>query len=63
MQTINIKQKLQSGNHGSDSETKKNDDKAPGWNFAKYLIDEQGRLIGVWPSKTKPSDPEITGKL
>ncbi len=31
MQTINIKQKLQSGNHGSDSETKKNDDKAPGW--------------------------------
>jgi len=38
-------------------------DKAPGWNFAKYLIDEQGRLIGVWPSKTKPSDPEITGKL
>jgi len=33
--------------------------KAPGWNFAKYLVDEQGRLIGYWPSKVKPNDPEI----
>lgn len=31
MPTINIKQKLQSGNHGSDSETKKIDDRAPNW--------------------------------
>ena len=33
--------------------------KGPAWNFAKYLIDEQGRLIGFWPSKVKPDDPAI----
>lgn len=38
-------------------------DTSPGWNFAKYLIDEQGRLIGFWPSKVKPTDREITSKL
>ena len=36
---------------------------APGWNFAKYLVDEQGRLIGFWPSKVKPNDPQILGLL
>ena len=47
------------------SEKEKNgwNDKAPGWNFSKYLIDEQGRLIGFWPSKVKPTDKEITSKL
>lgn len=38
-------------------------DKAPAWNFAKYLIDEKGRLIGFWPSKVKPMDKEIISKL
>ncbi len=38
-------------------------DNSPGWNFAKYLIDEQGRLLGFWPSKVKPTDKEITSKL
>ncbi len=33
--------------------------KAPGWNFTKYLVDEQGRLIGYWPSKVRPNDPRI----
>ncbi|MFA5444165.1 MAG: glutathione peroxidase [Bacteroidales bacterium] len=37
--------------------------KAPGWNFAKYLVDEQGRLIGYWPSKVRPNDPEILDLL
>ncbi len=36
------------------------------WNFQKYLIDEQGKLVKVIYSKTKPNDPEIvnwiTGK-
>ncbi|NLO39782.1 MAG: glutathione peroxidase [Ruminiclostridium sp.] len=32
---------------------------SPGWNFSKYLVDEQGRLIGYWPSRTKPNDPRI----
>ncbi|MFA6334378.1 MAG: glutathione peroxidase [Bacteroidales bacterium] len=38
-------------------------EKVPAWNFAKYLIDEKGRLIGFWPSKVKPMDQEIVGKL
>lgn len=29
------------------------------WNFQKYLIDEQGNLIAVFPPGTKPSDPEV----
>ena len=34
-------------------------DAAPGWNFYKYLIDENGKLISVLPSKVKPFDEEI----
>ncbi len=29
------------------------------WNFQKYLIDEQGHLVKVIPTKTKPDDEEI----
>lgn len=29
------------------------------WNFQKYLIDEQGRLIAVFSPKTKPLSSEI----
>jgi len=36
---------------------------APGWNFSKYLVDEKGRLIGFWPSKVKPNDPQILEML
>lgn len=32
----------------------------PKWNFFKYLIDEKGELLAVFPSKTKPLDAEIT---
>lgn len=31
----------------------------PSWNFCKYLIDEQGEVIGFFPSKVKPLDAEI----
>lgn len=37
--------------------------KAPNWNFCKYLIDEQGNLIGFYPSATNPLEEEITSKL
>ena len=37
--------------------------KGPAWKFTKYLIDEQGRLIGHWPSKVKPNDPSIVGLI
>lgn len=29
------------------------------WNFQKYLIDEQGKLIAVFPSSTKPLSEEV----
>lgn len=34
-------------------------DKAPSWNFCKYLIDETGKLIYFYPSSVKPLDEEI----
>jgi glutathione peroxidase len=36
---------------------------APKWNFHKYLIGPDGELAGLWPSKVKPLDPEITGAI
>jgi glutathione peroxidase len=38
-------------NHFMDSEVK--------WNFQKYLLDENGKLVGVFYSKTKPDSPEL----
>ena len=35
----------------------------PRWNFHKYLIDPDGRLIGAWPSKSEPAGAEITGAI
>jgi glutathione peroxidase len=29
------------------------------WNFQKYLVDENGTFVGMWPSKVKPDDLEI----
>jgi glutathione peroxidase len=33
------------------------------WNFTKFLVDENGKLIGVFPSKVKPMSEEITKYL
>ncbi|HMI79199.1 MAG TPA: glutathione peroxidase [Ferruginibacter sp.] len=33
------------------------------WNFTKFLLDEKGKLVGVFPSKVKPSDEAITKLL
>ncbi len=35
----------------------------PTWNFCKYLIDENGHLIGFFPSKVKPMDKEIISRI
>ena len=35
----------------------------PQWNFFKYLIDEKGELIRVFPSTTKPLDEELINSL
>jgi glutathione peroxidase len=32
---------------------------APGWNFHKYLIGRDGRVVANFPSKVKPDDPAV----
>ena len=34
-------------------------DSAPSWNFCKYLVNEDGKLIKMFPSKVKPLDNQI----
>lgn len=38
-------------------------DKAPSWNFGKYLVDENGKVIGYFGSSVNPLDKEITSLL
>ena len=33
------------------------------WNFTKFLVDKNGKLVGVYSSKVKPMDTEITSHL
>ena len=33
------------------------------WNFTKFLLDEKGKLLAVFPSKVKPMGEEITSYL
>ena len=33
------------------------------WNFTKFLVDENGKLVAVFPSKVKPTDAEVTKYL
>jgi len=33
------------------------------WNFTKFLLDEQGKLVAVFPSKIKPMSEDITKYL
>lgn len=35
-------------------------EKAPTWNFCKYLIDENGKIIQFFPSKIDPLSEELT---
>jgi len=35
----------------------------PVWNFTKYLVGADGRLIDRWPSKVKPDAPEIIAAI
>ena len=36
---------------------------APQWNFHKYLLGRDGRLLAQWGSKVKPDDPQIVGAI
>jgi glutathione peroxidase len=33
------------------------------WNFTKFLVDEKGKLVAVFPSKVKPMSEDITRHL
>ena len=35
------------------------EEQLPRWNFHKYLVSRDGELIGAWPSKVAPDDPQI----
>ena len=35
----------------------------PRWNFHKYLLDREGRLIGSYPSRVDPSDPRLIAAI
>ena len=36
---------------------------SPSWNFCKYLINEEGNLVGFFDARVKPLSDEITGQL
>jgi glutathione peroxidase len=35
----------------------------PVWNFTKYLVGSDGKLIARWPTKVKPEDPTIVSAI
>jgi len=37
--------------------------KAPGWNFHKYLIDRNGRVVANFGSRTTPTDPAFVARV
>lgn len=36
---------------------------APSWNFCKYLVDEQGRVVAFYPSKVRPLSEELVAAI
>jgi len=36
---------------------------APGWNFHKYLLDRQGRVVASYDSAVEPLDSRITSRI
>lgn len=35
----------------------------PKWNFHKYLIDREGRVVANFPSRVEPTDPQIISRI
>lgn len=35
----------------------------PVWNFTKYLVGSDGRLIKRWPTKVTPDDPDVVAAI
>ena len=38
-------------------------DQKPSWNFCKYIIDEDGKLVGFFDSKVKPLSEELVSLI
>ena len=36
---------------------------APRWNFHKFLVAPDGRLVGTWPSRVEPDAPELISAI
>ena len=36
---------------------------APDWNFNKYLLDRDGKLVERWGASTEPDDPALLGAI
>lgn len=36
---------------------------APSWNFCKYLVDAQGRVVKFYPSRVTPLSPELVADI
>ena len=36
---------------------------APAWNFHKYLISRDGRVVANWPSRTEPLNPALVAAI
>jgi glutathione peroxidase len=37
--------------------------KLPEWNFSKYVIDKQGRIVAFFPSEVTPEDPALRAAI
>jgi glutathione peroxidase len=37
--------------------------KLPAWNFAKYVVDKQGHVVGFFPSNVEPDAPELRNAI
>jgi glutathione peroxidase len=35
----------------------------PAWNFSKYVIDKNGKIVAFFPSQVKPEDPELRAAI
>lgn len=47
----------------TDKEQNGWNEKAPNWNFCKYLISEDGKLLKFYSSGVNPMDEEVVGQL
>ena len=35
----------------------------PKWNFSKYVVNKQGKIVAFFPSKVTPDSPEVKAAI